>query len=127
MSREVIRPTTVHPVKAYSHAIRNGNILHIAGQVAMDPQGNLVGRGDIKAQAEQVYRNLKAVVEAAGGTMQHIAKITTFTRNVAYRGAISEVRARYFPSDPPASTFLVIRSLAESGYLLEVEAVAVLD
>jgi len=127
MSREVIRPTTVHPVKAYSHAIRNRNLLHIAGQVALDQQGNLVGREDIKAQAEQVFKNLKAVVEAAGGTMQHIAKITTFTINVAYRPVISEVRARYFPVDPPASTFLVISGLAEPGFLLEVEAIAVLD
>jgi reactive intermediate/imine deaminase len=127
MSREVIRPSTVHPVKAYSHAIRNGNIIHVAGQVALDQQGNLVGKGDIKIQAEQVFKNLKAVVEAAGGSMQHIAKITTFTTNVAYRPIISEVRARYFPTDPPASTFLVIRSLAEPGFLLEVEAVAVLD
>lgn len=127
MSRQVIRPSNVHPVKAYSHAIRNGNIVHIAGQVALDQGGNLVGPGDIRAQAEQVYKNLKAVVEAAGGTLQHIAKITTFTTNRAYRQAISEVRARYFPADPPASTFLVVRSLAEPGYLLEVEAVAVLD
>ena len=127
MPRQVIRPTTVHPVKAYSHAIRNGNILHLAGQVALDPQGNLVGKGDITAQAEQVFANLKAVVEAAGGAMANIAKITTYTTNLAYRPIIADVRARYFPADPPASTFLVIRSLAEPGYLLEVEAVAVLD
>ncbi len=127
MARQVIRPTTVHPVKAYSHAIRNGNILHIAGQVSLDREGNLVGKGDIKAQAEQVYVNLKGVVEAAGGTLASIAKITTYTTNRAYRPVTSEVRAKYFPTDPPASTFLVITSLAEPDYLLEVEAVAVLD
>ena len=127
MARQVIRPTTVHPVKAYSHAIRNGNILHLAGQVALDLQGNLVGKGDIAAQAEQVFANLKAVVEAAGGAMGHIAKITIYTTNLAYRPTIADVRARHFPSDPPASTFLVISSLAEPGFLLEVEAIAVLD
>lgn len=127
MARQVIRPTGVHPVKAYSHAIRNGTIVYIAGQVALDPQGNLVGRGDIAAQAEQVFANLKAVVEAAGGTMANIAKITTFTTNLAYRPIIADVRARYIPTDPPASTFLVISSLADPAYLLEVEAVAVLD
>src|SRR5574341_1538953 len=127
MAREVIRPTTVHPVKAYSHAIRNGTLLHVAGEVALDPQGNLVGKGDIAAQAEQVFANLKAVVEAAGGVLAHIAKITTYTTNLAYRPIIADVRARYFPTDPPASTFLVIGSLAEPGFLLEVEAVAVLD
>jgi enamine deaminase RidA (YjgF/YER057c/UK114 family) len=127
MARQVIRPTTVHPVKAYSHAVRNGNTIHIAGQVALDPQGNLVGKGDIAAQAEQVYTNLKAVVEAAGGTLANIAKITTYTTSLAYRPIIADVRARYLPVDPPASTFLVISSLADPGYLLEVEAVAVLD
>jgi 2-iminobutanoate/2-iminopropanoate deaminase len=127
MSRQVIRPATVHPAKTYSHAIRNGNIVHIAGQVALDPQGNLVGGGDIKAQAEQVFTNLKHVVEAAGGTLADIAKITIYTTNRAYRPAIADVRGRHFPSDPPASTFLVITSLAEPGFLLEVEAVAVLE
>jgi len=127
MPREVIRPSTVHPVKTYSHAIRNGTILHIAGQVSMDREGKLVGKGDIKAQAEQVFTNLKNVVEAAGGTLGNIAKITIFTTNRAYRPIVSDMRARYFPADPPASTFLVITSLAEPDYLLEVEAVAVLD
>ena len=127
MARQVIRPTTVHPVKTYSHAIRNGNMLHTAGQVALDLQGNPVGKGDIAAQAEQVFANLKGVVEAAGGTMANIAKITIYTTNLAYRPIIADVRARYFPTDPPASTFLVISSLAEPGFLLEVEAIAVLD
>lgn len=127
MAREVIRPNTVHPVKTYSHAIRNGNILHLAGQISLDREGKLVGKGDIKAQAEQVFSNLKNVVEAAGGTLANIAKITIFTTNRAYRPIIADARARYFPADPPASTFLVITSLAEPDYLLEVEAVAVLD
>jgi enamine deaminase RidA (YjgF/YER057c/UK114 family) len=127
MARQVIRPTTVHPVKAYSHGIRNGNLLHIAGQVPLDREGKLVGKGDIKAQAEQVYANLKGVVEAAGGSLANIAKITTYTTNRAYRPVISEVRAKYLPTDPPASTFLVITSLAEPDFLLEIEAIAVLD
>src|SRR3972149_3751693 len=127
MARQVIRPTTVHPVKAYSHGIRSGNIRHLAGQVPLDREGKLVGKGDIKAQAEQVYVNLKGVVEAAGGTLASIAKITTYTTNRAYRPAISGVRAKYSPPAPPASTFLVITSLAEPDFLLEIEAIAVLD
>ncbi len=127
MARQVIRPSTVHPVKTYSHAIRNGNMLHIAGQVPLDKEGNLVGKGDIAAQAEQVFTNIKGVMEAAGGTMANIAKITMFATSLAYRPIIAEARARYFPADPPASTFLVISSLAEPGFLLEIEAIAVLD
>ncbi len=127
MPRQVIRPTTVHPVKNYSHGIRNGNILHIAGQVPLDLQGNLVGKGDIAAQAEQVFANIKGVVEAAGGSMANIAKITMFTTSLAYRPIIADVRSRYFPADPPASTFLVISSLAQPEFLLEIEAIAVLD
>ncbi len=127
MPHQIIKPETVHPTTGYSHAVRAGNTLYISGQVAQDREGNVVGRGDIAAQAAQVYANLKAVVEAAGGTLGDIVKLNTFTTSLAYRPAIAEARAKYWQSDWPASTFVVISSLAGPDFLVEIEAVAVLQ
>jgi enamine deaminase RidA (YjgF/YER057c/UK114 family) len=127
MAKTILAPPTVHKTVGYSHAIRSGNTLYISGQVPQDVNGKLVGPGDIKAQGEQVYANLRAVVESCGGTMDNIVKLTTYATNLAFRPALAEIRNRYFPKDPPASTFVVISSLAEPGYLVEVEAMAALD
>ncbi len=129
MAFDVIRPETVHPTSGYSHAVRHGNTVYVAGQVAQDRQGNLVGKDDIAAQAEQVYRNLQAVLEAAGSGLDRIVKMTTYTTSLEYRPAIREVRGRFFGPlnyDPP-NTFVVISSLATPDYLLEVEAIAVVE
>lgn len=127
MAKTILAPPTVHKTVGYSHAIRSGNTLYISGQVPQDVNGKLVGSGDIKVQGEQVYANLRAVVESCGGTMDNIVKLTTYATNLAFRPALAEIRNRCFPKDPPASTFVVISSLAEPGYLVEVEAMAVLD
>lgn len=127
MPKQVIRPNTVHTTSGYSHAWRAGNTVYISGQVARDNDGNVVGKGDIAAQATQVLSNLKNVVEAAGGTMNDIVKITVFTTSLSHRPAIAEARTKYWQSDWPASTFLVISSLADTDFLLEIEAIAVID
>ena len=129
MSIEVIKPTTVHPVSGYSHAARHGNMVYAAGQVAQGLNGEVVGKGDISAQADQVYTNLKNVLEAAGSSLGQIVKMTTYTTSLAYRSAIREARAKFFGPlnyDPP-NTFVVVASLATPDFLLEVEAIAVTD
>jgi len=127
MPKNVVAPSTVHKTTGYSHAIRCGNTLYISGQIANDVNGKLVGPGDIKAQGEQVYANLKAILESCGGTMDNIVKITTYATSLAFRPALAEVRTKYLTKEPPASTFVVISSLADPSYLVEVEAIAVLD
>lgn len=127
MAHEVLKPATVHGTTGYSHATRAGKTLYISGQVAQDRDGKLVGPGDIAAQAAQVFANLKSVVEAAGGTMQNIVKLNTYTTSLAYRPAIAEARAKYWQADWPASTFVVISSLATPDFLVEIEAIAELD
>ena len=127
MSNEIIRPSTVAKTTGYSPAVRAGNTLYISGQVSQDLDGNIVGRGDIVAQAAQVFANLKAVVEAAGASLQDVVKLTTYTTSLANRQAIAEARAKYWQSDWPASTFVVISSLAAPDFLVEVEAIAVLS
>ena len=127
MPKQVINPPDVHQPTGYSHAVKKGNIVYIAGQVALDVSGSLVGKDDIEAQTEQAFRNLKAVVEAAGGTIDDIVKINIYTTDLSYRDTIREARNRYFSSDLPASTFVVISSLANPDLLVEIEAVAILD
>ncbi len=128
MAKELVQPKTVYQATTYSHAVKRSNIVFISGQVAKDVEGKIVGKGDIGAQVEQVFRNLKEVTEASGAGLKDIVKLTIFTTNVAfYRPHITDVRDRYFPTEPPATTFVVVTSLSDPYLLLEVEAVAILE
>lgn len=129
MSREIIRPQALFNSPNYSHAVKKpGTPLFISGQVAMDAAGAPVHEGDAGAQARAALASLKSVVEAAGGSMSDIVKITVFTTDLAHRAAIGAARAEFFPAgEMPASTFLVVSSLADPRWLVEIEAVAMLD
>jgi len=128
MGLQVIQPTTVHDTTAYaySHAVRMGDLIFVAGQVARDKDGKLVGKGDVRAQTEQVFKNLRAVLEAAGSGLDKIGKVTVFTTRLEYRPIIHEVRSRIFKEigHLPASTFAVVASLADPDWLVEIEAIA---
>jgi len=124
MKREDVAVRGMHKTTGYSHAAKAGGFVFLAGQIAQDVEGNLVGSGDIEAQTVQVFENLKAVLASAGTTLDQVVKLTTYTTNVVYRQKIAEVRARYFTNYFPPNTFLVISSLATPDYLLEIEAVA---
>lgn len=126
MNHSPISTPSVHPATGYSHATRVGNLLFIAGQIARDTSGNLVGKGDIAAQAEQVFANLKAILADAGCGMEEIVKLTTYTVDATYRPIIADVRARYCKEYLPPNTFLVVSSLADPDFLLEIDAVAAL-
>jgi 2-iminobutanoate/2-iminopropanoate deaminase len=112
----------------YSNSIRteSGPLLFIAGQVALDADGNLVGEGDIRAQATQVIENIKAIVEANGGGLADIAQVTVYVRDIEAFNSISDIRARYFPADGPASAIVEVSALAWPEFLLEIAAVAAL-
>ncbi|MFN0147209.1 MAG: RidA family protein [Dehalococcoidia bacterium] len=129
MPKRVIRPNAIQNSPGYSHAIvKDGVPVFIAGQVAQDAAGNVVGDGDAAAQVEQVFMNLRTVVSAAGGTMEDIVKITVFTTDLAHRPAIAAARTKYFRAGQmPASTFLVVSSLADPRFLVEIEAVAMVE
>jgi reactive intermediate/imine deaminase len=124
MKREDVAVRGVHKTTGYSHAAKAGGLLFVAGQVAQDQEGNVVGRGDVEAQAVQIFDNLRAVLASAGATLNDVVKLTTYTTNVAYRAKIAEVRGRYFTTYFPPNTFVVVASLATPDYLLEIEAVA---
>ncbi|HXX37927.1 MAG TPA: RidA family protein [bacterium] len=124
MARETVSVSGMHKPTGYSHAAKTGQLVFVAGQVARDAQGDVVGKGDIAAQAVQVFENLKTVLASAGATLDDVVKLTTYTTNLAYRPTIAEVRARYCGSYLPPNTFVVVASLASPDYLLEIEAVA---
>ena len=127
MAHEILKLKSVHPTVGYSHAAKAGSTLYIAGQVAQDVAGNLVGRGDFEAQVRQVYENLKNIVQEAGGTLQNIVKMTTFLTHYSFIDTYRSVRNQYLPEPCPPNTLLIIDSLALPDFMIEVEAVAVLD
>jgi enamine deaminase RidA (YjgF/YER057c/UK114 family) len=132
-SREFLSPKTLMPPAGYSHIakVRGGTTVYLAGQVASDASGKLIGEGNFEVQAEQVFRNLKAAVEAAGGAMADIVKLNIFLVAEVDAGEIPKLRAirdRYVNVQaPPASTLVVVSRLARPGWLIEIEAVAVVD
>jgi len=127
MAHEILKLKSVHPAEGYSHVAKAGKTLYISGQVARGKDGKLVGRGEFETQARQVFTNLKNVLEEAGGSLQHIVKMTTFLTHFHYRDAFRNVRQEFITEPLPPHTFLVVQGLAMPEFLIEVEAVAVLD
>ncbi len=127
MAHEILKLKSVHPTVGYSHAAKAGNTLYIAGQVAQDVEGNVVGKGDLEAQVSQVFTNLKNVMEEAGGSLQNIVKMSTFLTHYNNIETYRSVRNQYFSEPFPPNTLLIIESLALPDYMIEVEAIAVLD
>ena len=130
MSKEIFNPPTLMKPVGYSHVakITGGTLVYIAGQVSADASGQLVGEGNLEAQAEQVFKNLKAAVEAAGGSMADLVKINTYLVAEVDGSEVPKLRAvrdRYVNVDkPPASTLVVVTRLARPGWLIEIEVVA---
>ena len=127
MAHDILKLQSVHSTVGYSHAAKAGNTLYIAGQIAQDGDGNLVGGGDIEAQVRQVYTNLKNIMEEAGGSLQNIVKMTTYLTHSSYIETFRSVRNEYFSEPFPPNTLLIVESLALPDFLVEIEAVAVLD
>ncbi len=100
-------------------------ILFLAGQVAYDKDGGVLHRGDFKGQAREVFRCIKALVEAGGGRMESIVKITTYLTDVRYRPDLVGIREEFFGKKGPASTLIQVSALAHPDYLIEIEALAV--
>ncbi|HKY07628.1 MAG TPA: RidA family protein [Candidatus Binatia bacterium] len=129
MARKTIQPKTLNdPRPRYTHGILNqgGKLLFIAGQTASDKDGNVVGKGDIRAQAKQVFENLKTVLKAAGGTMDDLVMTTTYIVDREYREGYNEMRQGLYKKDPPTSTLVIVKGLAHPDYLIEIAGIAVI-
>ena len=125
---QLLNPVNMPKPAGYSHVARvtGGSIVFIAGQVALDTSGSVVGKDDFRAQTLQVFENLKAAVEAAGGTFHDVIKLNTFVLDSAKLAVFREVRDRYINlQSPPASTAVEVSRLFRPEFLVEIEAVAV--
>jgi 2-iminobutanoate/2-iminopropanoate deaminase len=114
------------PISHYTDAVRAGDLLFVSGCVPVDAAGDLVGGDDVVAQARQVFRNIQAILSAAGATFADVAKVTVYLTEVDDRMKINPVRQEFFRDSRPASTLVEVSRLAIPGAKLEVEAVAVL-
>ena len=108
-----------------SQAIRVGDLLFVSGQAALDEHGALVGVGDFDAQAEQVFRNLKRVLEAGGSSLERIVKVTVFLTDMANFPKIVDLRGTWFTKPYPADTIVEVTALALPELQIEIEAIAV--
>lgn len=125
---ERINPTTLHdPAGRYTSVVKRGNVVFIAGQTAVDKDGNIVGEGDPEAQARQVYANIDAAIKSVGGTKDDILKTTTYILDRDHILATRPARNDYFGDKRPTSTMLIIPGLADPRYLIEVECEAILS
>jgi enamine deaminase RidA (YjgF/YER057c/UK114 family) len=106
-----------------SAAVRFGDCIAVSGQVAMDEAGQLVGKDDFAAQAEQCFANLARVLEQAGGRLVDVVSLTTYLAAREHAPAFLAARARHFPTDPPATT-TVIAQLLHPDFLIEIQALA---
>ncbi|WP_028922223.1 RidA family protein [Pseudonocardia acaciae] len=104
-----------------------GRLLFISGMTARRADGTIAGVGDMREQTRQVCENLKAAAEAAGGSLDDICRLDVYVRNMEEFAAIHEVRAEYFAPPLPASTMVEVTKLAAPEYLIEINAIAVLD
>jgi enamine deaminase RidA (YjgF/YER057c/UK114 family) len=113
----------------YTHIVvaPDGRTVYIAGQVAFDSVGKVIGEGDFSAQTEQVFRNLERALKSVGGSMADLVKTTTFLTDIKHLPALRDVRARYLSkAQPPANTLVAVSSLARAELLIEIEGVAIL-
>jgi reactive intermediate/imine deaminase len=123
-----IKSENLPPSPGYSQAvdIRRGRILYIAGQVALDRSGKVVGEGDLRAQAQQTFENLKAALEAGGAHFGNVVKLNYYFSDITQLTVVREVRDRFInTANPPASTAVEVKRLFREPFLIEVEAVAV--
>jgi enamine deaminase RidA (YjgF/YER057c/UK114 family) len=127
MALERIQPQGLSKPPTYTHVVRAGNTVYIAGQTATNERGEVVGKGDITAQATQVFENLKTALASVGGDLSHIAKITVFLTDPRFRDPLGEVRRRYLGDALPASTLVTVAALASPDLLIEIEAIAIID
>ena len=128
MARTAIQPVDMaDPRPRYTHGWRVGNTVYVAGQLALDKGGKLVGANDIGAQTRQIFQNMRRILEAGGASLRDVVKVTVFVTDIRYRDGYGEARLEFFPANPPASTLVQVAGLAIPGALIEIEAVAVVD
>jgi 2-iminobutanoate/2-iminopropanoate deaminase len=135
IKREKVQPKGLHVVMragqpAYTHVVTvsgTGRMIFVAGQLARDASGNLVGKGDMRAQIQQVGENIKTCLEAVGAGLADIVKTNTFVTSYEEFSKHGDMRRRYFGPATPTSTTVEISRLADADAMVEIEAIALID
>lgn len=124
---EFLTPTALASIPGFSQVakVTGGQTIYLAGQVALDSSRNLVGRDDFRAQAQQVFENIRTALAAVGADFSHVVKLNIYVVDRSQLPVLREIRDRYVNTQaPPASTLIEVRSLAQEEFLLEIEAIA---
>jgi enamine deaminase RidA (YjgF/YER057c/UK114 family) len=130
MPTHFLNPPGLAPTSGWTHVVTStgGKTIHVSGQVSVDERGQVVGKGDLKAQAEQTFVNLAAALKAAGASFQDVVKMNLYVVGLKpdLVPLLREVRARYVNREsPPASTLVGVSALVGADWLIEIEVVAV--
>jgi len=128
MTRTIVQPAGLwDPRPRFAQVVQTGKQIYIAGQTSVDKQGNVVGKGEIEIQARQIFQNLQKCLESVGAGFNQVVKLNIYSTDLdAHREIISKLRREYF-REPVVSTTVQVSRLVHPDWLLEIEAIAVLD
>jgi len=128
MQREIITTSACAPTPPFfSQAVKVGPMIFVSGQLARDAAGVIVGKGDMSAQTRQAILNIEAILKASGAALRHVVKLTAFMTNMDRASEAWAVREEFFSGSPPASTGVEVSRLTHPDFLIEIEAIAVID
>jgi enamine deaminase RidA (YjgF/YER057c/UK114 family) len=131
MKTEFLNPSTLGPTSGWTHvvSVEGGKTVYVSGQVSVNERGEVVGKGDLRAQTVQTFENIKRALAAAGATFRDVRKSNLYVVGLKPEDVpiIREVRSRYFDAaHPPASTLVGVAALVSADWLIEIELVAVI-
>jgi enamine deaminase RidA (YjgF/YER057c/UK114 family) len=132
MSKQFINPPTLNPTNGFTHVVTSvgGKTIHVSGQVSVNEKAEVIGKGDMRAQTDRVFENLKACLAAAGATFKDVVKITYFVVGLKAEHVpiIREIRAKHLDmTNPPASSLVGVAALVVPDWMIEIELVAVVQ
>lgn len=127
MQRQVFYPNPNHPKQGTCPVTRINNLVFVSGQLSSDSEGNIIGEKDINIQSEKVFNNLQDLLKTAGAKLTDVAKITAYLVNADDYSNYTRVRHAFFPKNPPASATVIVKELIDPKFLVEVEAIAIVE
>ena len=127
MPKQYINPESTYSTDAYSHAVKAGNTIYLAGVVGVDKYGNTVGDGTIVTQIDAAYENLKATLAAAGATLEDLVSTRVYLTSADDFEVYKQTREKWLTHPGPTLTVLIVKALGRADLLFELEAVAVVD
>lgn len=126
MARSISTKAAPAAIGPYSQAVQAGNVVYLSGQIALDPQSGQLVSGGFEAQVHQAIRNMKAVVEASGGSLSQCVRLTLYLTDLANFPAANEIMQEYFQAPYPARSTVGVASLPRNA-AFEIEATVVLE